>query len=121
MGTFVCSRCGETKELQRSGGTGYATNDAGDKICYACCGEIDAEYMLEHGEITLYFNHRRGAVENWPGTLMFHITNCNVGKHNIAGVQRHVYFNGPGGRKWWGLQVGDDSELCYCKRMTENE
>lgn len=138
--TFTCCRCGQSKPVQTNGGTGYASTPDG-KMCYVCCGEADAEYMREHGKITLYLtcepasrmtdngkpytpatigNGRgrncEGTVTNWPGTLKFRC-HTRVGRHNIARYRYDVWFTGPDGEPWHGVTYGDNTQICHCRRI----
>jgi hypothetical protein len=42
-----------------------------------------------------------------------------TGRHNIAGVRYDVWFRGPDGHVWWGVQYGDMTQICHCKRTKE--
>jgi hypothetical protein len=127
---FVCGRCGEVLPVQTEGGTGYAyETENGPPVCYACCGEIDRARMIETGRAVLYLTHNRasgnysntfgqyvdGKVSNWPGTLNFP-ARVRIGRHNIAGRRYDVWFNGPDGYEWHGVQYGDNSQLTHSKR-----
>jgi hypothetical protein len=116
----TCSKCGKTIATPNEGGTGYALDEEKNTVCYACCAIQDREYMLEHGVIDLYLT-KRGlwVVQNWPGTLVIPVTRISEGKHNIAGIQRHVWFRYEG-EDWHGLQVGNLSEVCRCKQMLKS-
>ena len=112
---FYCNKCEETKPCQTEGGTGYGITEYNTKVCYKCCADIDLEYMIEHKRITLYLSEKDGQwyISNWPGTLKFKAY-VNFGRHNIARIRRHAYFN-VNGKAWYGDQYGDFSELCHCK------
>ncbi len=124
---FRCDCCGETKHPDPdSCGTGYRTNEKGQKICYACCGKEDKEYMIENGRTVLYYTpavsctirlfHEPAKISNWPGTLTFHPIYTKQGRHNIARSRVDVWFNGPDGFVWWGVQYGDFTQILHCKR-----
>lgn len=143
MATFQCVKCGQEKQVQESGGTGYAEDKDGGKICYACMADIDREAMVKDGKATLYltceparnmFLHGRpftigtltqghgrktaGTVGNWPGTLTFPC-NTRVGNHNIARWRYDVWFRGPDGYTWHGVTYGDNTQICHCRRTKE--
>ena len=138
--TFTCSRCQNELPIPAApGGTGYALDDDGEKICYDCCAELDKQWMLAHGKIALYLTcepaskarlHGRpftsatanicgrktaGEVTNWPGTLRFPC-HTRTGGHNIAGVRYDCWFTGPDGYEWHGVTIGDNTQICRCKR-----
>ena len=117
----ICSQCG--KECKPDGcGTGYGENIKGEKICYDCCGKNDYESLanLKVGEKTAYYLSKKNGnytVTNWPGTMRINV-HCSEGFHNIAGVRRDVHFSYKG-HNFWGVQYGDDSEICYIKRIKD--
>lgn len=119
--TFTCVDCGITSPVQTNGGTGYARYD-GEKICYACCALRDAQATQEHGKITLYLDKKdeKYIITNWPGTLTFSPCAWTQGKHNMARTQTHVWFwvceTASTSYLWHGVQHGDFSQLCHCKR-----
>lgn len=121
MKVFTCTVCRKKKARKDAGGSGYALNDQGKKVCYTCCAESDRTWMREHGRITLYLEWQKKPweVTNWPGTLRFLATRQSEGKHNWGRTQRHVWFEGPDGNVWHGHQVGENSQLVHCKRGEE--
>jgi len=120
---FVCAECGEEKVHVNSndcGGTGYGIDRAGNKVCYACCGKRDLADMRETGRAVLYLTEEgpEGTfVSNWPGTLKMRIRHLRKGSHNIAGSRTDVWFADCDGREWHGVQLGEFSQLCRCKRL----
>ena len=72
--------------------------------------------MTEHGRIMLYLSN--GEVMNWPGTLRFP-AHVRKGRHNIAGSRYDVWFAGPDGFQWHGVQYGDNTQICHCKRTKQ--
>lgn len=129
--TFVCEVCKLRKLVQTSGGTGYATTDTG-KVCYTCCGKLEKKSMLETGKAILYLvldmpfskekpnlaqstNFGNGKVTNWPNSLSFP---CRVkrGSHNWARTRYDVWFKVEG-QNWHGVQYGDFTQLCHCRRI----
>lgn len=110
--------------------TGYGILPGTDnKVCYACCAELDRQRMREEGKITLYLDCERwaeqrrkgstmracmGSVKNWPGSLSIPChTRC--GNHNIARSRYDVWFKFEG-YEWWGVSYGEDTQLVHCKR-----
>ena len=114
----VCSRCGEVIPTHAEGGIGYAIDEEGNLVCFACCAVQDHEYMIKHGVIDLFLTKQTEGwvIQNWPGTLVIPALRVNEGRHNWAGVQRHVWFRYEG-EDWHGFQVGNSSEICLCKRV----
>lgn len=86
--------------------------------------------MIETGKACLYLTmpeaNRRAplgminepaTVSNWPGTLKFdvHAGAIKRGHHNIARTRVDVWFRGPDGFTWHGVNIGDNM-ICRCKR-----
>lgn len=119
----TCSRCGGAIPPPAPGAisTGYGTNEKDEIVCYSCCAEIDKQWMRDKGKITLYLTGQAGAreVTNWPGTLRFPARGYKQSPHNIARYRYDVWFNGPDGHVWHGVQYGDNTQLIHCKRTKE--
>jgi hypothetical protein len=116
---FICSKCGEQNAVNTGGGSGFATDEKGGKICFKCCAVMDSEQMAKDGEIVLYLVKNEAGnyeVTNWPGTLRISAKKVYEGRHNIAGTQTHVWFT-HSGREWIGVQYGRNSDVCRCKRL----
>ena len=126
----VCSDCGAT--CVGSGiNTGYATlRDTGAVICFECCGKRDRATMIETGHsknLPLYLRtvvqpggtHGKSEVTNWPGTLRFPVWGLTQGRHNMARTRTDIWFNGPDGRVWHGVQYGNFTQVVHCKRTRE--
>ena len=115
---FKCHDC--EKEIVRTSPylPGYGTNK-GDKICYACCGIRDKKEMETADRFLLYLTkNARDEYEvcNWPGTLRFP-AHVHTGKHNLARVQYFVRFKDHTGAEWSGRVVGDNTQICHCRRL----
>ncbi len=124
---FLCIDCKQTKPVQASGGTGYATTNRG-KVCYACCAERDKAYMRKHNRITLYlaahhdescfywkacFKPQHWRVTNWPGTLDIpadHISTSKGWGFGRRYTRRDVRFTFEG-QPWYGRNAGDNQIL----------
>ena len=144
---FKCVDCKEVKPVQKEGGTGYACigKNRDRKICYSCCAIRDRKDMVKRGRATLYLTcepaHKmlnngspynpstlnqgtgratRGTVSNWPNTLSFPC-HTRVGHHNIARYRYDVWFRGPDGFVWHGVTIGDNTQICHCKRTKERK
>ena len=134
---FLCSRCGQTKPCPTEGcATGFGYSAAGDILCFACCGNLDTAAMIETGRATLYltldkeraaagYPRREGwhygqhELTNWPGTLRLRSGAVKRGRHNIAGSRWDIWFNGPDGTPWHGVQYGENTQICHCKRVKQ--
>lgn len=116
--TFQCSICKMERALQNSGGTGYGTDKDGQKVCYECCGKQDAQRMRETGKAVMYLGRRGEGQEvlNWPGSLRLPVQGTKTGRHNIAGKRYDVWFQFEG-QAWHGVQYGDFTQICHCKRV----
>jgi hypothetical protein len=110
--------CGHSESPHEEWTRGYGTTQDGKKHCYACCAEMDREKMRNKGKIMLYLTQgtdNMGYVSNWTNTIKLR---CNIkeGKHNIARKRYDVWFRFEGD-SWHGIQYGDNTELCHCKRV----
>ena len=133
MNTEVCSRCGG------SGPFGYEgeTRETAVPVCYPCCGRMDEEWMIEHGEHgglylvipqrphvkgVRHFCESTAEVTNWPGSLRFKVRPwLKKGKHACFGGYTDrvdFWFPGPDGFVWHGIVRGD-MQLARCKRTKE--
>ncbi len=121
MNTFKCSDCRKTITNTDKSTSGYGIYPNGDKVCFSCCAYRDLASMRDTGKITLYLsgNSQIGyKLGNWPGTLSLRPASYRVGKHNIARTRIDVWFVLDG--FWWhGIQYGDFSQLCYCKKTKQ--
>lgn len=109
--------CGHTPSVHGPHDTGYGKDSNDRTFCYQCCADRDRAYMVDTGAITLYLT--KDKVSNWPDSLAFKVTAQHVGKHNIAGKRYDVWFVGPDSHVWHGVQYGDMTQLCHCKRTKE--
>jgi hypothetical protein len=126
--------CGHPESDHSEITRGYGQTADGKKICYECCAENDRKAMLDNGKIILYLtpanlrdtapNGFRGLdgekvsrwqVSNWPGSLKFNAY-VKKGAHNIAGSRYDAWFTGPDGKEWHGVNYGEMSQLCHCRR-----
>ena len=137
LGTH-CADCG-AQFIPTEHTTGYGVSKDNKRICYACCGLRDRVDMIATGKAVLYLTLDEGAlhrghivnmgvdgamakpgkVSNWPGTLSFTVQPGTVkrGRHNFAGNRYDVWFIGPDGANWHGVQYGDNTQLCHCTRI----
>lgn len=132
--TNYCDYCGEVKSHESDFTTGYATNKDGKKLCFDCCAVEDKKYMIEHGNskgLPLYLTPAKNPpttprlagetygtyeVTNWPGTLRFKCNKPKKNYHNIAGHRYDVWFDGPDGFLWHGVNYGENTQIVHCKR-----
>ena len=126
--SFQCGDCKEVKPVNTQGGGtgyGYATDTPeAPPICYACCSKRENDLLVREGKGYLYLTSRTmkpgnfcdGEVGNWPGGISF---KCRVKSsfHNIAGVRYDVWFTGPDGQPWWGVQYGNMTQVCRVRRV----
>jgi len=118
--------------------TGYGTDAKGKTRCYDCCADVEREWMREHGNTTLYLAPAKRKAEDeakmvtgqsrdtsgewkvtdWPGKLSIPVDRISKGRHNIAGVRYDVWFRFEG-RRWHGVQYGDWTQICHCRRLKE--
>ena len=97
---------------------------AGDKVCFFCCGEMDKLHMEKEGKISLYLVRREKAwyVINWPGSLEYRAT-VSVSKKGhyspLSGYmeRRDAHFRDEQGNMWWGRSIGQWTDIIHCKRL----
>jgi len=131
MEKVICAICG--KECLSDGfGTGYGIDSkTNQKICYDCCGKQDYKFLdeMKVGDKALFYlrvnkrsfdffgkqcTEESYEVINWPGTMRIS-ANGKIGKHNIAGIRRDVWFY-RNGKEFHGIQYGNYSEICHIRR-----
>ncbi len=118
----ICAQCGSECKPLGYGDTGYGETPEGKKICFACCAERDKATMDREGKICLYLKHNVSTshlctVSNWPGSLCFQ-GKVKVGRHNIARTRYDVWFTDHNGNPWYGVQYGDNTMICHCRKIT---
>lgn len=119
--------CGHEPSEHGPHTTGTAHTSDGQEICWECAGKQERQYMVDHGENTMYLS-RKGSqyyVQNWPGTLEFPTGAPQRGVHNICRYRFDFWFAGPDGYIWHGTQYGHDKGqpisgyYCHVKRTKE--
>jgi hypothetical protein len=123
MNTLFCGH-GPSEHGEHTTGTAhYRVNGNTDtrEICWDCAALIDVGHMLKmghSGQLPLYLtcNDSGWSVSNWPGSLRFPVMRIKKGKHNIGRTRADVWFVGPDGFMWHGVQVGEWTQICHCKR-----
>lgn len=112
----TCNICGKEIVSDSPYTTGYGIDENNNKVCYACCGEQDTEYMKTHDKTMLYLVKRENDwyVTNWPGTLSVKVATPKKGRHNIARTRYDVWF-AFADKFWHGVQYGDFTQVCHCK------
>ena len=121
--------CGHPPTPTEGPGTGYGklkNEETGEweKHCYHCGAETERNWMIVKGKTVLYLVQTdEGAweVTDWPGKLRFTVYHHRQGNHNWGIPRYDVWFNGPdehGGytARWWGVQYGDNTQICHCRR-----
>lgn len=72
---FVCARCGKVKPINHDGAVGYATRVPGfsddARICYDCCGELDAESLrtMQPGSKSILYWDGVRTISNFMASL----------------------------------------------------
>lgn len=114
--TFDCSVCGQAKPVPTdSCTTGYGYDAENRKVCFACCAIRDKAQMDADGKTVLYLGENE--VTNWPGTLRYRVWRMVIGRHNMAGKRFDVWFHDHLGKSWHGVQYGEMTQLCHCRRL----
>jgi hypothetical protein len=107
-----------------SGESGYGTvlNPDGSRvdICYPCCAERDRAELRSSDRWDGYVTRdAQGgySVSNWPGSLKIRAEGkTRRNGHNWCNVQRtDVWFVGPDGAQWHGVNLGDN-DVVRCRK-----
>lgn len=114
---FTCSKCNSEK-THNGIGTGYGTDNEGNKTCYECIGKSELEQMKQAkagDKFTQYLVHRKESgkwfVTNWPNTMSFEVAPTK-GRHNMAGCRYDVWFS-VGQNRFHGVTYGDMTQICH--------
>lgn len=114
--TFICHQCKQQKPIQNTGGTGYATDNDENKICYDCCGINDAENLkfLKIGETaTLYWDG--GNIINWPGTLKIPVKSPGIWVTGFKRKTTHIEFIYAG--QYYKALNTDNNQIARIRRV----
>ena len=131
-----CAKCGaECKpsifydaEKTRPMDTGYGIEPETDrKICFACCGENDAETLRKEGKLHGYLTIKEGSrgekalktsnnavFTNWPGTFRVDVSFISRSRNNWNALRIDFWFSWEG-RKYWGYSFGSMSDCATVK------
>jgi len=134
MNSFTCVDCRGTFPVKMDGGTGYATTDDGEHVCYTCCGKRDAAYLADP-QNTRFFGYLKvenivrgdrnrivtyshaGTIQNWPGTLTIPASVRKSRRFTFGGyIEWWVVSATINGRVWSG---GGPGPGMYCRLRTK--
>lgn len=96
---------------------GRVSADADDQAIAAHNAELakrELENMRLTGKALLYL-HNANSVGTWDGTFNFPVHYQRTGGHNMAGKRLDLWFRGPEGATWHGVNIGDN-QIVHCKR-----
>lgn len=113
---FICSDCNQRFSLE---GKLIEYRD-GARLCYVCAGARTKREMVQDGKACLYLagqSFSTHTITDWTGSLKFKPYLTSKGRHNFAGSRVDVWFTGPDGAPWWGVNYGHNSMLLHCKRL----
>lgn len=114
---FKCTQCGETKPVNKAGGTGYGVDKDENKICYSCIGKNEETELSNAKPGDKFILYLCGdEVTNWPGSFKRTIRGLRTGRHNMAGKRYDFYFT-VNNNDFHGVQYGDNTQIAHCKRI----
>jgi len=115
--TETCTVCKKEIIREEGGcGTGYAIDNNGNKICYACCGEADKKTLLETGKLSGYYSHL--VFTNWPGSFKIKAYYSRDSWHNFAGRNgRTDFWLNFEGKHYHGVHIGHDNECATIRLL----
>lgn len=129
--TYTCARCRQVQPVRRDDHFGnYGQRKDGSLICFLCCGEEDRERVhatREGKKVVLYLTHEGGCwrVQNWPGTLSYAVTETRKSRACVGGkrwvTRQDVWFEDGTGARWHGKVIGDNTQLCHCRKLQGGE
>lgn len=115
--------CGHTPSEHSENTTGTAHTSDDKEICWTCAALGELGRMLKTGKATLYWSKHASPVgwrvTNWPSSLMFDHVRATTGKHNIGGTRDDVWFVGPDGYIWHGVQIGQWNQILHARRTKQ--
>lgn len=122
---FRCYGCGKDEEALIISPTReiispyYGVDAEGHEYCPSCAHERDVEYLRDNDKVTLYLTNGGWSVQNWAGTIKITPAHVSIkpNGHNWGLTRRDVWFTDMHGNKWWGFQLGENSELLHCKKL----
>lgn len=133
MSNTHCTTCGAAF-IASEFTTGYGTAPNGERHCYECCAMRERESMKREGTATLYLHSEARPtgfgpdarstyvplnVTDWPGKLRFPVRSYSKSTFRGFGwrpIPRvDVWFIGPDGATWHGINKGDN-DILRCKR-----
>ena len=125
MEKVYCSKCGKECKPDRSC-SGYGVmSETGEKVCYACCGEMDEQMLLNARPGERFSFYLTGDIQqghyvgNWPGSFKIRVY-PRKGKHNIARVRYDFWFTF-GKNEFHGVRYGNDTEIAHIRCLKQNE
>lgn len=118
---FFCDNCKTEKTHTNSLTTGYGVNDKDEKICFECCGKLDAQHLMSMSigdKYVLYLtkNDNQYRLTNWPSSLEIPVYGVKEGRHNMAGKRYDLWFQFKNNH-YHGVQYGDNTQICHIKRV----
>ena len=115
--------CGHTPSAHSEHTTGTAHTRDEKEICWTCAALMEIGEMCKAGKATLYWSKYASPVgwrvSNWPGFLMFEHIRVTSGQHNIGRTRDDVWFVGPDGYIWHGVQIGEWNQILHAKRTKQ--
>lgn len=93
--------------------------ETGEKVCFACCGELDKQQLLNAKPGDKFCFYLIGDIQsgyyvsNWPGSFKIRVF-PRKGYHNIAGVRYDFWFMF-GNQEFHGVQYGDNTQVAYIR------
>jgi hypothetical protein len=118
---FKCDRCQQTKVNTDPNTTGFAVNNKDEKICYECCGEVDAfelKILKPKQKYVLYLDREKKTLSNWPGTFVIQLESIKIGKHNFAGKRYDAWFR-YAGFDYHMVQIGDNTQIAHITKTKD--
>jgi hypothetical protein len=84
----------------------------------------EIEQAKQTGRAVFYFfpakvcadGFKRDFVGTWEGSFKFQVCNVNTSRNNWGAKRTDMWFVGPDGKTWHGVNIGDN-DILRCKRI----
>lgn len=99
--------CGHPYTANEGPGTGYATDGAGNQMCYECADTYTRGLMARRDEITAYLASDGKTITTWTGGTLARVTEHGTARTGWHGSHVHyIRAVAPDGSQWYGRNGG---------------
>lgn len=119
MEKVYCIKCGKECILEGIWAGYGVMPETGEKVCYACCGELDKQRLLNAKPGDKFYMYLTGNMQygyyvfNWPGSFKIKVF-PRKGSHNFARARYDFWFYF-GNKAFHGVQYGDNTQVAHIR------